>query len=149
MINLKALGYLHQTWKETKFLFIYIPKPTPLFLNFILEVTKFIFISHPMFDFAAPIGSFPFVPPPHQLSGSILFAPPRRTCHIFTMILCELTRAVIGGCMTYWGGGGGGGGGGTNGKHPSYIMYSLGFPVSNHTINILFHNVPSKMAQMW
>ena len=30
-------------------------------------------------------GSFPFVPP--QLSGRILFATPRRTCHIFTMMI--------------------------------------------------------------
>ena len=30
------------------------------------------------------VGSFPFVPPPPQLSGCILFATPRRKCNIFT-----------------------------------------------------------------
>ena len=36
-------------------------------------------------DIKRYFGSFPFVPPPPpQLSGRILFAPPRRTCHIFT-----------------------------------------------------------------
>ena len=51
------------------------------------------------------LGSFPFVPP--QLSGCILFATPRGTCNIFTMVYYVMTRAlslgehnVVGGAQT-------------------------------------------------
>ena len=54
-------------------------------------------------------GSFPFVPP-SQLSGCILFAPPRRTCHfLHDELLRNGTRSVTAGeHITYLGGGGGG-----------------------------------------
>ena len=50
-------------------------------------------------------------PPPPQLSGCILFAPPRRTYHIFTKSFKHLlTRALKLGVHNVLGGGGGGGG---------------------------------------